>query len=66
MVSRDRRWRVLGLTFVVFFVLMEVAHGKNYYVFPIYPMLFAGGAVVVDRALARKPRGLDTRRRWSR
>ncbi len=26
---RDRRWRLLGLTFAVFFVLMEVAHGKN-------------------------------------
>jgi hypothetical protein len=50
---RDRRWRVLGWTFVVFFVLMEVAHAKNYYVFPIYPMLFAGGAVVLDRAIAR-------------
>jgi hypothetical protein len=52
---RDRRWRVLGLTFVVFFVLMEVAHGKNYYVFPIYPMLFAGGAVV--SSVAGQPRG---------
>ena len=31
---RDRRWRVLGLTFVVFFVTMEAAHAKNYYVFP--------------------------------
>jgi hypothetical protein len=50
---RERRWRVLGLTFVVFFVLMEVAHGKNYYLFPIYPMLFAGGAVVIDRAIER-------------
>jgi hypothetical protein len=49
---RDRRWRVLGLTFVVFFVWMEVAHAKNYYVFPIYPMLFAGGAVVIERWLA--------------
>jgi len=48
----DRRWRVLGLTFVVFFVLMEVAHAKSYYVFPIYPMLFAGGAVVIERWLA--------------
>src|SRR4051794_12724497 len=37
---RDRRWRVLGLTFVIFFVLMELAHGKNYYVFPIYPLAF--------------------------
>jgi 4-amino-4-deoxy-L-arabinose transferase-like glycosyltransferase len=45
---RERRWRVLGWTFVVFFVLMEVAHAKNYYVFPIYPMMFAGGAVVIE------------------
>src|SRR5271163_3659528 len=51
---RDRRWRVLGLTFVVFFVLMEVAHGKNYYVFPIYPMVFAGGGVVVEHWLAKR------------
>jgi hypothetical protein len=49
---RERRWRVLGLTFVVFFVLMEVAHAKNYYVFPIYPMALAGGAVVIERWLA--------------
>ncbi len=52
---RDRRWHLLGLTFVVFFVLMEVAHGKSYYVFPIYPMVLAGGAVVIERALARWP-----------
>ena len=51
---RDRRWRVLGLTFAVFFVLMEVAHAKNYYVFPIYPMLLAGGAVVFERCLANR------------
>jgi hypothetical protein len=51
---RDRRWRVLGLSFVVFFVLMEVAHGKNYYVFPMYPMLFAGGAVVIERWLGNR------------
>jgi hypothetical protein len=51
---RDRRWRVLGWTFVVFFVLMEVAHGKNYYVYPIYPMAFAGGAVVIEHWLAHR------------
>jgi Dolichyl-phosphate-mannose-protein mannosyltransferase len=45
---RDRCWRVLGLTFVVFFLLMEVAHAKNYYVFPIYPMVFAAGAVAIE------------------
>jgi 4-amino-4-deoxy-L-arabinose transferase-like glycosyltransferase len=51
---RDLRWRVLGLIFAVFFVLMEVAHAKNYYVFPMYPMVFAGGAVVVERWLASR------------
>ncbi len=51
---RDRRWRVLGLTFAVFFGLMEVAHAKNYYVFPIYPMVFAGGAVVFERWLGNR------------
>src|SRR3984893_6714311 len=48
---RDRRWRVLGFTVVIFCILMEVAHGKNYYVFPIYPMLFAGGAVAIENWL---------------
>jgi Dolichyl-phosphate-mannose-protein mannosyltransferase len=51
---RERRWRVLGLTFVVFFVTMEMAHGKNYYVFPIYPMLFAAGAVAIEHWLERR------------
>jgi Dolichyl-phosphate-mannose-protein mannosyltransferase len=51
---RDRRWRLLGLTFAIFFVLMEVAHAKNYYVFPIYPMLLAGGAVVIERWLTNR------------
>ncbi len=51
---REKRWRVLGLTFLIFFVLMEVAHGKNYYVFPIYPMVLAGGAVVIERWLANR------------
>src|SRR3984893_14884827 len=61
---RARRWRVLGLTFVVFFLLMEVAHAKDYYLFPIYPMLFAGGAVVIEhffeRWLADRPASIRT------
>jgi hypothetical protein len=52
---RSRRWRVLGLTFVLFFVLMELAHAKDYYLFPIYPMTFAAGAVVIERWLAHRP-----------
>lgn len=51
---RDRRWRVLGFTFIVFYLAMEIEGAKNYYLFPIYPMLFAGGAVVADRWLASR------------
>ncbi len=46
---RDRLWRVLGFVFIVFFTIMEAAHSKDYYVFPIYPMVFAGGAVAIER-----------------
>jgi len=56
---RKRTWRVLGLTFVVFFVLMEIAHAKNYYVFPIYPLAFAAGAIAIEKWLA-------TRAAWTR
>jgi len=51
---RKRTWRVLGLTFVVLFVLMEISHGKSYYVFPVYPMLFAGGAIAIEEWLANR------------
>jgi hypothetical protein len=54
---RERRWRVLGFIFVVFFVLMEVEHAKDYYLFPIYPMMFAGGAVALETWLGAR-RGL--------
>ena len=51
---RDRKWRVLGIIFVAFFVTMELSHGKDYYLFPIYPMLFAAGAVAIERWLAKR------------
>jgi hypothetical protein len=54
---RDRRWRILGLTFVVFFAIMEIAHAKDYYLFPIYPMAFAGGAAAIERWTAARAAG---------
>lgn len=53
----SRRWRVLGLTFVVFFVAMELMHGKEYYLFSIYPLMLAAGAVAIAGWLAglRRP-----------
>ncbi len=46
---RQRKWRALGLTFVVFVGVMAAAHAKDYYVFPIYPLAFAGGGVAIER-----------------
>jgi hypothetical protein len=49
---RQRRWRVFGLLFLVFFLLMELAHAKAYYLFPIYPILFAAGGVALEQWLS--------------
>jgi len=51
---RKRMWRVLGLTVVIFSVLMEISHAKDYYLFPIYPVLFAGGALAIEEWLTNK------------
>jgi hypothetical protein len=47
------RWVV---TFLVFFTTMEVEHAKDYYLFPIYPMMLAGGAVALECWLQPWPR----------
>ncbi|HVJ06169.1 MAG TPA: glycosyltransferase family 39 protein [Candidatus Saccharimonadales bacterium] len=44
---RSRRYRALGIAFVVFYVTMMLMRAKNYYLAPIYPMVFAAGAVAV-------------------
>jgi hypothetical protein len=49
---RSRRFRTLGLTFAVFFVVMELAHAKSYYLFSIYPLVFAAGGVALERWLS--------------
>ncbi len=53
LLGRGTKYRLLACIFLVFFVLMVVLHGKDYYVIPIYPMLFAGGALALEGALGR-------------
>ncbi len=53
-----RRYRVLGWAFVVTFAVFMILHGKDYYVAPAYPMLFAAGGVVCEEWIER------TRRTW--
>src|SRR5499427_3469177 len=43
-----RPYRVLGWSYLVSYTVIFLQHGKNYYLAPIYPMLFAAGAVAID------------------
>ncbi len=50
-------YQVLGWTCVVVLALLLLLGGRVYYLFPVYPMLFGSGAVLVEKALDR-PRWL--------
>jgi Dolichyl-phosphate-mannose-protein mannosyltransferase len=49
--ARLRPYRVLGWCYLVCYGTFFVLHGKNYYLAPVYPMLMAAGAVVIEAAL---------------
>ena len=51
--ARFKPYRLLGWSYVVTYGVFYVLHGKSYYLAPIYPMLLAAGAVVVDEAFTR-------------
>lgn len=55
-----RPYRALGWAFVVLYLLMTVMNVKPYYFTPIYPMMFAGGALLFERIAA------NTSWRWLR
>jgi hypothetical protein len=44
-----RAYRSVGWTCIGAFVLLLVLHGKSYYIGPIWPTLFAAGAVLFER-----------------
>ncbi len=50
---RLRNYRWLAWSYLISFWAFVVLKGKNYYLAPIYPMLLAAGAVVIDRAIDR-------------
>jgi hypothetical protein len=60
---RLRPYRALGWAYLVSYNVFFVLHGKNYYLAPIYPMLFAAGAVVLEAALDRPETG-QPRLQW--
>lgn len=48
-----RPYRFLGWSYLISFAVFVILHGKNYYLAPIYPMLFAAGAVLFEHAVDR-------------
>ncbi len=52
------RYRVLGWTWLFLTVCFIAAGGKTYYLWPVYPMLFAAGGVALDAWLSGRARVL--------
>jgi Dolichyl-phosphate-mannose-protein mannosyltransferase len=45
---RGKPFAVLGWAFVAVLGVFIVLHGKDYYAAPVYPMVFAGGAIAIE------------------
>ncbi len=45
-------WRFLGYTYLFFLAGMMALHAKDYYVIPIYPILFAAGGIAWEQRFA--------------
>jgi len=50
---RLRQFRFLGWSYVISFVVFVALKGKNYYLAPIYPMLLAAGALMIEAVVCR-------------
>ena len=50
-----RPYRALGWMFVFLYVFFTLTRAKSYFLSPSYPILFAGGAIVLGQAFARAP-----------
>jgi hypothetical protein len=59
---RRERWRWIGLTYLLFMGIMFVMHAKDYYVVPVYPVLFAGGGLAWESWRRGAARDWDARR----
>ncbi|WP_246848930.1 glycosyltransferase family 39 protein [Aquimarina sp. U1-2] len=50
-----KKYRAVGVASMVIFFTMWLLNAKAYYVFAIYPVLFASGAVKIEGILSKKP-----------
>jgi hypothetical protein len=61
----EKRYRLLGWMYVVPLVLLVVMRGRDYYLAPGYPMLYAAGAVWVERKIHGTTNAESQRARWA-
>jgi len=57
--KEGRRYRIFGWAYVVMLATFIVLKGKNYYLAPAYPILFAAGAIAFERITIRTGSGID-------
>ncbi len=50
-----KKYRTVGIATLVIFCTMWLLNAKAYYVFGIYPVLFASGAVKIEALFSKKP-----------
>lgn len=55
--EKGKPFRVLGWAFVAVLLIFIVLHGKDYYAAPVYPMMFAGGAIAIEQISRSKRLG---------
>lgn len=54
--KEGKPYRLFGWIFVITYGLFLLLQGKSYYLGPLFPMLFAGGAIVVERWVSGRRR----------
>lgn len=54
---RLKPYRLLGWCYLAAFTVFVVLKGKNYYLAPIYPAMFAAGAVMIEHAIEKWRQG---------
>jgi len=54
--KEGKKFRLFGWMYLSLYALFTIQHGKDYYLAPAYPILFAGGAVWLENWLQPKGR----------
>ncbi|RJP64550.1 MAG: phospholipid carrier-dependent glycosyltransferase [Ignavibacteriales bacterium] len=49
-----KQFRIFGFAYIIIFLFLAVQNSKPYYLTPVYPILFAGGAVLIGNFIANK------------